>query len=452
MIVSLTDANLTGAIAGWFRRPVTIRLPCPTLQRCQPDSAMSDESALPELPVPIRPLDEVTVPAALDGHDGINRADAARLQITASNDVDAIRCFLTEYEQSPGTHRIYQRECERLLLWSLIECGKPLSSLNRQDFEGYLHFLADPQPAKLWCAPKVPRVKPAWRPFVGPLSDSAVLTSIAAINSLMAYLVDAGYLSGNPLGLIRQRRRKLNMAATGPAQVIAQTEEMQKIERFLDAEMWHAVTRAIEALPRETEGERDEYERARFIAALLYMLAPRAGELESHRMNSFREERGRWWWHVVGKGGKQARVPVADDMVHALVRYRKHLGLSAMPKRTDLTPLLVSIKDRSPITARRLNQILKKLFNAAAELLPEASEHKREKLRAASAHWGRHTGITAKLDSGMNERFVQKDARHTDARTTQRYIHEEEERWHDEAQKQQLPWATPSDEEALKKP
>ena len=77
-----------------------------------------------------------------------------------------------------------------------------------------------------------------------------------------------------------------------------------------------------------------------------------------------------------------------------------------------------------------------------AELLPPESEHKREKLRAASAHWGRHTGITAKLDSGMNERFVQKDARHTDARTTQRYIHEEEERWHDEAQKQQLPWTT----------
>lgn len=395
------------------------------------------------LPIPLRPLDEISVPEALDGHDGVNRADRARLQIGAQTDIEAIRCFLAEYDRSPGTHRIYQRECERLLLWSLIECGRPLSSLNRQDFEGYLHFLADPQPAALWCGPKVQRVRAEWRPFVGPLSESAVLTAIAAINSLMSYLVDAGYLAGNPLGLIRQRRRKLSLEKNGPAHVIAQTEEMQKVERFLDAEMWQAVTQAIEAMPRETDGERDEYERARFIAALLYMLAPRAGELESHRMNSFREERGRWWWHVVGKGGKQAKVPVADDMVHALVRYRKHLGLSAMPKRTDLTPLLVSIKDRSPITARRLNQILKKIFYAAAELLPEISEHKREKLRAASAHWGRHTGITAKLDSGMNERYVQKDARHTDARTTQRYIHEEEERWHDEAQKQQLPWASP---------
>lgn len=99
------------------------------------------------LPIPLRPLDELTVPEALDGHDGVNRADRARLQIGAQTDIEAIRCFLAEYDRSPGTHRIYQRECERLLLWSLIECGRPLSSLNRQDFEGYLHFLADPQPA-----------------------------------------------------------------------------------------------------------------------------------------------------------------------------------------------------------------------------------------------------------------------------------------------------------------
>jgi integrase len=175
-------------------------------------------------------------------------------------------------------------------------------------------------------------------------------------------------------------------------------------------------------MPRGEDREIAEYERARFIGAVLYMLAPRAGELESHRMNSFREERGRWWWHVVGKGGKKAKVPVAVDMLQALVRYRKFLGLTAVPKRSELTPILVSLKDGSPITARRLNQILKRIFSSAADLLPPASEYKREKLRSASAHWGRHTGITAKIDSGITERYVQKDARHSDARTTQRYI------------------------------
>lgn len=409
------------------------------MKKTQPPGVLPDQPKTP-LRVPIRPLDELVIPAELDGRAGINRADAARLQIDGDNDADAIRCFLSEYDRSPGTWRIYQRECERLLLWALNDCGKPVSSLNRQDFEGYLNFLADPQPAALWCGAKTARRSEKWRPFVGPLSESAVLTAIAAINSLMRYLVDAGYLVGNPLGLIRQRRRKMQVEAEGPLRAVASTDEVEKIERFLDAQMWDAVTAAIEAMPRDLERGRDEYERARFIATTLYMLAPRAGELETHRMNSFREERGLWWWHVVGKGGKKAKVPVADDMLRALIRYRKHLGLSAVPRRDDVTPLLVSVKDGSPITARRLNQILKRIFNAAADLLPEDAEHKKEKLRAASAHWGRHTGITAKIDSGIDERFVQKDARHTDARTTQRYIHEEEERWHEESQKQRLAW------------
>jgi integrase len=390
--------------------------------------------------VPVRPLEFISVPAQLDGRDGNNRADAARLQIEARNDAAAIGAFLQEYSESPGTLRIYQRECERLLLWALIECGKPLSSLNRQDFEGYLNFLADPQPAKIWCGARAPRESENWRPFVGPLSENAVMTAIAAVNSLMSYLVDCGYLAGNPLGLMRQRRRKLQAVDSGADKANKITEEASKVERFLDEEMWDAFMRAIEALPRETEAERDEYERARFLSALLYMLAPRAGELETHRMNSFREERGRWWWHVIGKGGKKARVPVPDDMMLALTRYRKHLGLSAVPTKKDATPLLVGLRKRKPITARRLNQILKKLFASAADLLPYTAEHKKEKLRAASAHWGRHTAITAKVDSGMGQRFVQKDARHNDPRTTQRYIHEEEERWHDEAQKQRMRW------------
>ena len=393
-------------------------------------------------PGAIRPLAQTTLPGALCGRTGDNRADRARRQIDADDDVAAVACFLAEYDRSPGTARIYQRECERLVLWAVHECRKPLSSLTRQDFEGYLNFLADPQPAERWCGPKRPRASEHWRPFVGPLNESALMTAMAAINSLMAYLVDAGYLAGNPLGLIRQRRRKMMLeGAAGPGGAApALADAPQSVERFLDSDMWDAVTRAVESMPRATPAQLDEYERLRFICALLYMLAPRAGELEAHRMNSFQEERGLWWWHVLGKGAKLAKIPVPDDMLQALVRYRRHLGLTAVPRRGDTTPLLVGLRNRTPITARRLNQILKSLFARAADLLPAGLEHKAEKLRAASAHWGRHTGITAKVDAGIEERFVQKDARHSDRRTTQRYIHEEERRWHEESQKQRLPW------------
>lgn len=392
---------------------------------------------------PIRPLADTVLPPALSGQDGVNRAAPDRCQIAANDDRSALACFLAEYDRSPGTARIYQRECERLVLWAAHECNKPLSSLTRQDFEGYLNFLADPQPAERWCAPKANRNSNAWRPFVGPLSEPALLTAIAAINSLMTYLVDAGYLAGNPLGLIRQRRRKLAVdgaAGAGTTAAAVMVPESTTVERFLDADMWAAVSQAVEALPRDTPARLDEYERLRFVCALLYLLAPRAGELETHRMNSFQEERGLWWWHVTGKGAKQAKIPVPDDMMQALVRYRRHLGLPAVPRRNDTTPLLVALRDRTPITARRLNQILKRLFAQAAELLGPENAHKADKLRAASAHWGRHTGITAKVDAGMEERYVQKDARHADRRTTQRYIHEEERRWHEEAQKQRLPW------------
>ena len=389
----------------------------------------------------IAPIITLQIGPSLDGSAGSNRAPASTCQIAASNDLQALACFLAEYDRSPGTWRIYQRECERLLLWAWNECSRPLSSLTRQDFEGYLNFLADPQPASLWCGPKQARASGQWRPFVGPLGEQALMTAIAAINSFMSYLVDSGYLQGNPLGLIRQRRRKAALEAGAGASAALQTDDgSETVERFLDADMWDAVSAAVESMPRQTPAQCDAYERNRFVCALLYLLAPRAGELETHRMNSFREERGLWWWHVTGKGAKKAKVPVPDDMLQALTRYRRHLGLSAVPRRDDETPLLVSLRDSQAITARRLNQVLKRVFHDAALRLDASMPHKAEKLRRASAHWGRHTGITAKIDAGMQERYVQKDARHADRRTTQRYIHEEEVRWHDEAQKHHLPW------------
>jgi integrase len=424
--------------------------------------------------IPIRPLAEILVseiPEHLSGREGVNRAPVAGLQLKAETDYDAAQCFLAEYDSSPGTLRIYQREVERLFLWAWSECGKPVSSLNRQDFEGYLNFLADPQPANIWCGTKARRESVDWRPFElhketaaekraatkgrkagksgtqetvaekpkaqGGLQERALLASVAAVNSMMQYMVDGGYLNGNPLGLIRQKRRKLRTESSASRG----WSEEKTVDRFLDADMWEAVTSTIEAMPRETPRQLDEYHRLRFLLTFLYVLAPRAGELESHRMNSFTEEHGRWWWHVLGKGDKAAKVPVPDDMMSALVVYRQHLGLSPVPGPDDDTPLLVSMKDGSPITARRLNYILKALFERAANNMPALLAHKAEKLRQASAHWGRHTGITAKVNSGMSARYVQKDARHSDARTTAMYTHEEDAVWHDEAQKQQVPWS-----------
>jgi len=366
----------------------------------------------------------------LDGRQGRNRADLDRLQIRAETDIDAIECFLQEFTASPGTWRTYRKEAERLLLWAILVRGRALSDLDRQDFEAYLNFLADPQPRALWCGPRRPRSASDWRPFVGPLGRSAQVAALACVNSLMTYLVEAGYVRANPLALIRQRRRRAlagQFPALGP-------------ERYLDGAMQGAVFAALEDRRRDTPRERHRYERDRFLLALLFLLAPRAGELEAHRMNSFREVRGRWWWYVLGKGDKPARIPVNDDLLAALQRYRAHLGLTPLPSPEDETPLLLSLNGRRGITARRLNQILKELFHRAAERLETQAPHKAARLRRASAHWGRHTGITGQVDSGLAAHYVQRHARHADPRTTDRYIHTEDERWHEAAQQHRLPW------------
>lgn len=395
-----------------------------------PPAVKPAAGALPErLSLQDYPADD----AALNGSCGSNRARAENLQISASNDLQAIDAFLAEYRHSPATLRAYTKECERLLLWCLHSQHKPLSSLTREDFVAYMAFLEDPQPRELWCGPKKPRDSKQWRPFVGPLSSAGKAASLAAINSLMTWLQDAGYLSGNPLGLIRQRRREfLNQDER------ATRGEPQKVERYLDPEMWQAFVDVINALPASSERELEHKARARFIMAILYFMAPRISDLERHGMSSFIEQNGRWWWKIVGKGDKPARLPVPDAMMKELVAYRRALGLPPIPTPDDDTPLLASLDGSRPISGRRLNQILKQLFHEAALRLDEHAPHKAVKLRKASAHWGRHTALTRLADETNDRTLVQKVARHSDLRTTELYIHDEDNALHDKVRKRTL--------------
>jgi integrase/recombinase XerD len=94
----------------------------------------------------------LVIPPELDGGAGMNRATAGRAQIAATNDLDAIRAWLSRFVDTKTTFENYRKEAERLLLWSLTALGKPLSSLTHEDCLRYQHFLADPQPAATWVA------------------------------------------------------------------------------------------------------------------------------------------------------------------------------------------------------------------------------------------------------------------------------------------------------------
>lgn len=374
----------------------------------------------------VLPIERFVPPIELNGHNGGNRLPAgAGKQIRAENDLDALNAWLGEYRHSPQTFRTYRKEAERLLLWSIMEMGKPLSSLRREDLMIYEDFIADPQPAIRWCGAKIARTSDKWRPFEGPLSPASQRQALIILDGMFSYLVSAGYLTGNPLALMRRRRTPL-------------VEDDRSVERFLDRQTWHYLLDYIHNLPTATERQIEEKERIQFLFSLLYLLGPRLSEVASHTMGSFFERRGKWWWRVIGKGNKLATVPVPAEAMDALSRYRIHLGLPPLPAPSDETPLILSVKGRKRIASGMIYKIVKKLVMEVAAAMNALDPVRADKLKQASTHWFRHTAITHQADAGIELRHIKKSARHAKIDTTALYLHSDNDSWHDAVQKHQM--------------
>lgn len=362
----------------------------------------------------------------LDGSQGTNRARARVNQLGVDTDLNAVRAWIADRASSPATERAYLSEARRLMLWAIREAGKALADLHRADLEAYREFLADPQPASTWCGPKVPYLledghsNPRWRPFVAPLTTAVIAQSFVRLNSLFDYLVETGYLDGNPLGGARRRAKRAMGERTGTP---------MPLERAIDQEQWRAVLETIEAMPRRTPGEQNVYERARYLVRVFYHLGARIGELATHTMGDFVEIDGAWYWRVTGKGGKDATLDVNDDLLAALRQYRAHLALDPLPAPGETTPILLSRSGGKPITSRQAYRIITAIFRETATRIEAGNPDGAAKLRAASPHWLRHATAShsASLAENMEELLaVQRHMRHSKLDTTLGYVHTED--------------------------
>ena len=95
------------------------------------------------LPVPLHavaPMERVLIPIELNGAQGSNRSPEP-CRIHANHDLDAINSWLSLKDDNAKTYQAYKKELERLLLWAVLERGKPISSLNTDDCRAYIKFL-----------------------------------------------------------------------------------------------------------------------------------------------------------------------------------------------------------------------------------------------------------------------------------------------------------------------
>jgi len=384
----------------------------------------------------IAPLELVRLPDHLDGRTGSNRSTMGHAQIAAQTDIEALKAWLARFLDTRTTFDSYRKESERLLLWATLELGKPLSSLTHEDLLVYQRFLADPQPAERWVMKsgrKWSRFDPDWRPFAGPLAPTSQRQAIIILNTMFSWLVNAGYLAGNPLSLSRQRQRKAK----------------PRITRFLDDELWLEVKAAIETMPRETDREREHSHRVRWLFSLLYICGLRISEVIENTMGAFfcrrdSESEERWWLEITGKGDKTRLVPATAELMVELTRYRRENGLSPFPLPGEPTPLLLPIggKQRS-LTRSAVHLIVKEVFNRTASRIRDQGvefERLAHMVEEASAHWMRHTAGSNMADA-MDLRYVRDNLGHRSISTTNTYLHTEDDQRHKETEaKHRLGW------------
>lgn len=376
--------------------------------------------------------------SALDGSTGTNRAITPSPLLQANTDLDAIKAWLAQYIDSPNTFSSYRKESERLLLWANLETGKAISSLTHEDLLRYQYFLQNPQPTERWIlknGSKVARSHSDWRPFVGPLSASSTRQALTVLNGLFTWLVAAGYLSANPLAILRGARRS-------PA---------KRMQRYLDMDLWEQVKTCIAELPQESERELEHYYRYRWLFSLLYLCGLRVSELSQNRMGALfsrRDRHGvmRWWIDITGKGQKTRTIPVTSELMDELATYRSSKGLSPYPLADEELPLILPIGSlqRKPLTRAAIHLIVKRIFNdTAARLRAQGPEFEAEAqhVEQASTHWMRHTAGTHMIEQNIDLLHVRDTLGHDSLNTTNRYLHTADDDRHDATEdKHKIKW------------
>ena len=389
---------------------------------------------------------------------GIDEQSAVHAQVTAYlAEAVAFDCeveynhavsFLCSYSASPETFKSYRREVERLLQWCWFEAHILLRDMDREAFESYLAFAFSPPRA--WVANKsVPRfifkeggwhANSMWRPYLhrvskverqlgkGPVGEYKMSTGarkalFAGVSTFCTYLLQENYLTRNPVALLRQKSRFIVR------------EQQTRITRKLTDLQWVSVLKTVEGLTKTQV----KYERHLFILSCFYLLGVRISELASTPLHTptmqdfSRDEGGRWWFTVIGKGNKMREIAVPDALLEALKRYRQSRQLTPLPLRGETSPLLHNHKNSGGLSVRQIRTLMQECFDhAIAALLQQDQEDAAQDLMAATVHWLRHTAISADVQHRPRD-HVRDDAGHESISTTDRYIDIDRAARHDSA-------------------
>jgi len=381
-----------------------------TLQ-AQPRTPIEKSNTLVQSSHQIEPLETLRLPDRLNGQQGTNRAPLQNNRLSAQNDYEAIHEWLALYRTH--TYQSYRKEAERLLLWSLFNMQKPLSSLTTADLALFRDFLFNPQPASVWVARrKYPRTHEKWRPFVNPnpppdepaalvadpsqeveikgsMSRESIVHTLTVLGGLFEFLTSQQYLLSNPFkGLPK----------------LASNRSM-RVNHRINQRLWQRIQDRLDQVP---VADTVVY-RTVFVIRFFYLTGLRLSELCAVTMGNFYvqendEETLAWYLKVEGKGGRTREVYLVKPALELLQSYLTVLELKPDPRLNNSSEPLIGYKksieegaDREGRVERRgvfhtviYADIKRLLRELAAEIEPE-SLFDAQAIKAITPHWLRHT-------------------------------------------------------------
>jgi site-specific recombinase XerD len=382
------------------------------LQQNKPNLDRNGQKPTPSHNTPLALLTS-SIPAQLDGSAGRFRAVQDNT-LRASNDPQAIQAwFHLLAEKSPHTIVAYRREVERFYLWALREQGKALSSLDALDCAAYVDFLRAP-PAHWLQALPYPRSHPDWRPLRKPLSNTSIQRSQAAIMRLFQDLVDANYLTTNPMP------RSKSLSAT---------QATMDVMRSFDHDDQVRISSTLEALP-DTPNTR----RLRALLMLLLGCGLRITETKT-TWAAILQARGQTGTsttqvlRVLGKGNKERIIPLREDVLQALLAHRKDME-QHQREADHIYPLLGTLRvatgqshtdqQGTMLSVAGMQSILKRFFVKVGK--QNTGQSASADFAKASAHWLRHTFAHEVLSATNNDlQLVQQLLGHSAITTTAIY-------------------------------
>ncbi|MGF6482954.1 phage integrase family protein [Paraburkholderia sp. JPY419] len=359
----------------------------------------------------VTPWEQLRLPHEVDGSAGAFRAPVSSCILGVDKDYDAIQAWLALHE-SPATQRAYRKEAERLILWAIVARGKALSSLTTKDATDYRTFLRRPTPRERWVGPPRPRTSPDWRPFVDNLSARSIAHALAVLNAMFRWLVEQRYVVANPFAGIKVRGSKRAMA-------------LETAHAFTEGE-WLLTRTIANGLEWSYGWQAAAAQRLRFMLDFGYSTGLRISELVSATLRNIEVDAvGDHWLHVIGKGGKPARVTLTPLARAALDRYLMERRLPVSRTHWNpATPLIGRLDDGDAgIKPLRLWEVMRRFFRLAAQIIEIDHPTLAEKLRQATPHWMRHTHATHAIAKGVELSAVRDNLRHASISTTSIYLH-----------------------------